>query len=152
VETLQFLDNIYFNNINKRPRINKVETIAWLNDIAGSEKLKIISLSYSFCSDEYLLEINREHLNHDYLTDIITFDLSDDSRLIEGDIYISIDRVRENAKQMGIGIELELKRVMAHGLLHLMGYDDKTNSGKIEMRVKEDGCLALIKNHVPRET
>lgn len=144
METLQFSDNICFNNINKRPQINKFETLAWLNNIAGIEKFKIINLSYSFCSDEYLLKINREHLNHDYLTDIITFDLSDDSGYIEGDIYISIDRVKDNARQMGVAMGLELKRVMVHGLLHLMGYGDKTKKEKIEMRAKEDAYLALI--------
>jgi probable rRNA maturation factor len=152
VEILQFLDNIYFNSIKKRPRINKTETIAWLNDIAEKERFTIVGLSYTFCNDDYLLQINREHLNHDYLTDIITFDLSDMGNLIDGDIYISIDRVKDNAKQMKVSPSLELKRVMAHGLLHLMGYDDKTNAGKIEMRAKEDECLALIQNHVPRET
>jgi len=152
VEILQFLDNIYFNSIRKRPRLNKTETIAWLKDIAVKEGFTIMSLSYTFCNDDYLLEINRAHLNHDYLTDIITFDLSEMGNLIDGDIYISIDRVKDNAKQMKVSPNLELKRVMAHGLLHLMGYDDKTNGGKIEMRAKEDACIALLQNHVPRET
>jgi rRNA maturation RNase YbeY len=88
--------------------------------------------------------MNRAHLNHDYYTDIITFDLSDKKNLIEGDIYISLDRVRDNAKQNKVKIVNELNRVMAHGLLHLMGYKDKSKSQIAEMRMAENDALSML--------
>ena len=90
-----------------------------------------------FCSDDYLLQINQEYLNHDTLTDIVTFDNSEDPKRIEGDIFISIDRVKENGDKLGTK-ETELKRVMVHGLLHLLGYKDKKKEDKATMTKKED--------------
>jgi rRNA maturation RNase YbeY len=120
----------------------KTLTRAWLQSSANKERQKILQLSYIFCTDAYLLKINQEYLNHSTLTDIITFDLSEKgSAGIEGDIFISIDRIKENAKQFHVPFQTELKRVMIHGLLHLMGYKDKKPADKVEMRKKEDQYL-----------
>ncbi len=99
-------------------------------------------MTYIFCSDEYLLQINREHLKHDFYTDIITFDLSETGRQTIGEIYISIDRVREDAGYLGVTIKEELHRVIFHGALHLCGYKDKTPKHARQMRAAEDRCLA----------
>jgi len=99
-------------------------------------------LSYIFCSDKYLLSINQKYLNHNTLTDIVTFDLAEDAE-IEGEIYISVERVKENAVKYAVDFEEELHRVIIHGLLHLIGYKDKTASQKAQMRKKEQACLSL---------
>ncbi|MCL4140703.1 UNVERIFIED_CONTAM: hypothetical protein GTU68_011892 [Idotea baltica] len=100
-----------------------------------------MSLQYIFCSDDELLEINRTHLNHDFYTDVIGFDQSDENNTIEGDIFVSIDRITENAKDFGVSFEEELHRVMTHGLLHFVGYKDKSESEQKEMRAKESFYL-----------
>ena len=115
----------------------KLKHKAWLNEVAKQEGKKILELSYVFCSDNYLLQINQEYLNHDTLTDIVTFDNSEDPKKIEGDIFISIDRVKENGEKLGTS-ETELERVMVHGLLHLLGYKDKKKEDKALMTEKED--------------
>lgn len=115
----------------------KLKHKAWLNEVAKQEGKKILELTYVFCSDEYLLQINQEYLNHDTLTDIVTFDNSEDPKKIEGDIFISIERVRENGNKLGTS-ETELERVMVHGLLHLLGYLDKKKEDKALMTEKED--------------
>jgi probable rRNA maturation factor len=115
----------------------KLKHKAWLNEVAKQEGKKILELSYVFCSDNYLLQINQEYLNHDTLTDIVTFDNSEDTKKIEGDIFISIDRVKENGEKLGTS-ETELERVMVHGLLHLLGYKDKKKEDKEVMTEKED--------------
>jgi probable rRNA maturation factor len=116
---------------------DKLKHKAWLNEVAKQEGKKILELSYVFCSDDYLLQINKEYLNHDTLTDIVTFDNSEDPKKIEGDIFISIDRVKENGEKLGTS-ETELERVMVHGLLHLLGYKDKKKEDKALMTEKED--------------
>jgi rRNA maturation RNase YbeY len=115
----------------------KLKHKAWLNEVAKQEGKKILELSYVFCSDEYLLQINQEYLNHDTLTDIVTFDNSEEPKKIEGDIFISVDRVKENGEKLGTS-ETELERVMVHGLLHLLGYKDKKKEDKALMTEKED--------------
>ena len=115
----------------------KLKHKAWLNEVAKQEGKKILELSYVFCSDEYLLKINQEYLNHDTLTDIVTFDNSEDPKKIEGDIFISIERVKENGEKLGTKAT-ELERVMVHGLLHLLGYKDKKKEDKALMTEKED--------------
>jgi len=115
----------------------KLKHKAWLNEVAKQEGKKILELTYVFCSDSYLLEINQAYLNHDTLTDIVTFDNSEDPKKIEGDIFISIERVRENGEKLGTS-ETELERVMVHGLLHLLGYKDKKKEDKALMTEKED--------------
>ncbi len=115
---------------------------AWLKAVASEEQKSIGEISYIFCSDDYLLEINKTYLNHDTLTDIVTFDNSEDSKKLEGDIFISYDRILENGKKLGTE-NSELQRVMVHGLLHLAGYKDKKKEDKELMTAKEDYYLAL---------
>lgn len=113
----------------------------WLNTVATLENKTIQSLNIILCSDEFLLSMNQKHLNHDYYTDVITFDLSENPTFIEGEIYISVDRVKENAKLLNHPFIDELHRVMVHGLLHLCGYKDKTPTQQKLMRKKEDEYL-----------
>lgn len=115
----------------------------WLNACVEKENYKIDEINFIFCDDEYLLEINKKHLNHDYYTDIITFDYSNDDNL-SGDIFISIERVADNAFEFNSSFEIELCRVMIHGLLHMMSYNDKTPEEKTSMREKENEHLNLI--------
>ncbi len=133
-----FSEDINFTLPDKR------KTSAWLKTAITREEYKLVSLNYVFCSDEYLLQINRDYLEHDYYTDIITFNQSEEETDIEGDIFISIERVRENAITLNVDFLQELKRVMIHGLLHLCGYDDHSEVDQQQMRVKEDSYLALL--------
>jgi len=119
--------------------------IAWLLDIVRKEEKKITQLSYIFCSDEYLLEINKTYLKHDEYTDIITFPYKQGHE-IESDIFISVDRVRDNAIQYDTTFESELLRVIAHGLLHMSGYGDKTEEDQNKMTEMENQCLVMWKN------
>jgi probable rRNA maturation factor len=121
----------------------KLKHKAWLKDAAKAEGFTIGELNYIFCSDAYLLDINQKYLGHDTLTDIVTFDNSEDPKMIEGDIFISVERVRENAIKFDTG-DTELKRVMVHGLLHLAGYKDKDKAQKELMRNKENEHLKNI--------
>jgi probable rRNA maturation factor len=105
------------------------------------EGKSLVSLNYIFVSDKRLLEINRDYLAHDYYTDIITFDLSETSEGVQGEVYISIDRVRENAERLGVSLKSELHRVIFHGALHLCGYGDKTKAQIKQMRDAEDNYL-----------
>ena len=105
------------------------------------EGKKLDSVNYIFCSDAEILKINQQYLNHDYYTDIITFDLSD-SEFIQGEVYISIDRVRDNSKKMKLTFSAEIRRVIFHGALHLCGYDDKGKTEKTLMTKKEDFYLS----------
>jgi probable rRNA maturation factor len=113
----------------------------WITQTIHAEGYKLKELSYIFCSDNYLLQINRQYLNHDTYTDIITFDNSDTDKVITGDIFISIERVRENAAKFNISETDELHRVIIHGVLHLLGYKDKTTVTKQKMTQKEDFYL-----------
>jgi probable rRNA maturation factor len=121
-------------------------TIFWLTEVANKEGFDLESLTYVFCSDTYLLSINQQYLQHDYFTDIITFDNSISETSIHGDIFISIDRVKENSRDFSQPFENELYRVMVHGLLHLCGYKDKTESEQKLMRQKEDTYISLRLN------
>jgi len=116
----------------------------WIQVVIGNEKKLPGSLNFIFCSDEYLYKLNVQYLNHNTLTDIITFDMSENSDEISGEIYISIDRVKENAKKFKVPSYKELHRVIIHGILHLSGYDDKTSKEVLIMRAKEDKCLSLL--------
>lgn len=107
------------------------------------EKQRLVQLRYIFCSDEWLWQMNRNFLQHDTYTDILTFDLSEPGVGISGEIYISLDRVRENARKMGVSYRDEVCRVIFHGALHLCGYNDHTKREKTEMRSKEDQYLRL---------
>ena len=123
----------------------KNELSSWLKNILSTHNLHLKSLNYIFCSDEYLANINRKYLNHDYFTDIITFDNSESSDEIEGDVFISIERVRENSEHIGTEFCQELYRVIVHGLLHIIGFDDKTEADKLLMREREETYLSLLK-------
>ena len=107
------------------------------------EKKKINYINYIFCNDNQIIKINNRFLNHNYYTDIITFNLADKSEPISAEIYISIDRVRDNAKNLEIPFVAEIHRVMFHGALHLCGYNDKTKSDILKIRMKEDNYLKL---------
>ena len=114
----------------------------WLSDCISVEKYNIGDISFIFCSDSFLLEYNVKYLNHNTLTDIITFDYSLD-KLVSGDIFISVERVQENANKFEVRFNDELHRVMIHGILHLCDYNDKTIQEKQQMRQKEDYYLSL---------
>jgi len=116
---------------------------AFLRLLFQKEKIKLIELQYIFCSDDRLLEINKQFLNHDYYTDIITFNLSGANQPINAEIYISVDRVRDNALKFSSSLQKELHRVIFHGALHLCGYKDKTSKDKLEMRKMEEKYLNL---------
>jgi len=118
---------------------------AWLESIVSENQKELGDLNYIFCSDDHLLEINRDHLNHDYYTDIITFNNSETEDTLEADIFVSVDRVRENAPHHKVTFENELSRVLVHGLLHLLGYNDKTESETKRMREKETAYISLQK-------
>lgn len=119
------------------------KTRQWIRNVIAKERKTLIHVNYIFCSDAYLLSLNQEYLRHKTLTDIITFGHSDRAREIEGDIFISIDRVAENARKLGTSFEDELHRVIVHGVLHLAGYRDKSRAEKLQMRKKEDAYLSL---------
>ncbi len=116
--------------------------IRWLNHVARAERANIADLSYIFCSDDYLLSINQQYLNHDYYTDVITFDHREQpAEPVTGDIFISYDRVVDNSAQLHLSAADELHRVMVHGLLHLLGYSDLTREEQLVMRQLEDKYL-----------
>lgn len=120
----------------------KTLTSKWLRLVAESEIRRIGDISIIFCSDNYILDINRRYLGHDYFTDIITFDYCEGDRL-SGDLFISVDSVRENSVEYGTEFSDELNRVIVHGILHLIGYDDHTDEDVKMMRSKEDYYLSL---------
>ena len=122
--------------------LNKLKIKKWIKLIAADENYMIKDLNYIFCSDEYLYQINLEYLNHPTYTDIITFDISEGEKKLEGDIFISIERVRENAIIQKVNFEKELLRVLSHGLYHLCGYKDKSKEEKKVMRQKEEEAIS----------
>jgi len=114
-----------------------------LIQIADKEKVSIDFLNYIFCSDPYLLDLNKKYLDHDYFTDIISFESSEEMGVVSGDIFISVDRAKENADLYKVSFDDEIKRLMIHGLLHLIGYKDESDDEKLLMRKKEDYYLSL---------
>lgn len=116
--------------------------IAWLKHTCECEKQKLGEVNYVFCSDEYLYKMNVEYLQHDTYTDIITFDYSEDG-VVSGDIFISVERVKENASKYGVEPVEEMHRVIVHGVLHLLGFKDKAPAEQAEMTEKEDFYLSL---------
>jgi probable rRNA maturation factor len=119
------------------------KTSSWIKKTIDKEKRTLNSLNFIFCSDEYLHQMNMQYLNHKTLTDIITFDQSELKNEIQGDIYISVERVSENALKFESTFDAEIHRVIIHGVLHLIGYTDKDNNSKKRMRKKEDAYLSL---------
>jgi len=139
------LGTITFNNHNIQFSLkDKLFIKSFLARVFAEEGVVFKSISYVFCTDEYLLKLNQEYLNHDTLTDILTFTLSNSSLPVVSEIYISIERVKENAEKLKLPFITELYRVMIHGLLHLCGHTDQTKSEKAVMRKKEDYYLSLI--------
>ncbi|MBQ8673347.1 MAG: rRNA maturation RNase YbeY [Bacteroides sp.] len=125
------------------PAIKKRETTAWIKAVAASYDKKVGEVAYIFCSDEKILEVNKQYLQHDYFTDIITFDYSEGNR-IGGDIFISLDTVRTNAEQFANGdYERELNRVIIHGILHLCGINDKAPGEREQMEAAENRALSM---------
>ncbi len=115
----------------------------WISRVILSENKKEGDINYIFCDDEFILEINKQYLNHDYYTDIISFDYSVGNEL-HGDIFISIERVQENAEDFNVTFEEELKRVIIHGILHYCGYKDKSEDEEVVMRSKEDEKIKMF--------
>ncbi|HTE34220.1 MAG TPA: rRNA maturation RNase YbeY [Chryseolinea sp.] len=137
---------IHFFNEGIRYKIpHPRKTASWIRHAISSEGFKLHELNFVFCSDPYLRSMNVSYLRHQTYTDIITFDTSQEPGLLEGDIFISIHRVRENAAIFEALFDTELHRVIIHGVLHLMGYSDKTPRKKAIMRKKEDAYLSLRK-------
>ena len=123
---------------------NKIQIRNWISDTIIAEGYQLEELNFILCSDEYLLAMNQQYLKHDTYTDVITFDNSEGLKTILGDIFISIERVQENARQFKTSTQKELCRVMIHGTLHLLGYPDKGKAAKTVMTQKEDQYLALL--------
>jgi probable rRNA maturation factor len=133
---------ILYNNIDINFKLKNQKKIKeWILKSLEEEKKGVNFISFNFCSDEYILELNNSSLKHNYYTDIITFELNQKNEKIEGDIYISIDRVKENAKVLNESIINELHRVIIHGVLHLCGYKDKSSKESKMMRNKENYYL-----------
>ncbi len=122
---------------------NPIKTKRWLKSVIEAEGFGLSEINYIFCDDEYLHKINVEYLDHDTLTDIITFDNSEDEELVEGDIFVSIERIKDNANDFNTSFEHEFRRVIVHGVLHLCGYYDKTDEDEKQMRAKEDHYINL---------
>ena len=130
-----FKEDIRFRLLNQQPLRN------WIARVVRQHKFHLDEINYIFCSDEYLLRLNIKFLNHHFYTDIITFDNSDESKKISGDIFISYDRVKANAEKFNVSLKDELNRVMIHGVLHLLGYSDKTKKDQEAMRQLENDFL-----------
>ncbi|MBY0481576.1 MAG: rRNA maturation RNase YbeY [Chitinophagaceae bacterium] len=143
------MQTIHFRNADKTFLFpNKTVIKKFIGLLFKEEKKVLTELTYVFCSDEFLLEINRNYLQHDFYTDIITFDLSETQHEIIGEIYISLDRIKENAEELETSLKEETLRVLFHGALHLCGYKDKTKSQIAIMRKKEEQYLQLYEKSV----
>ena len=134
--------NFFFEDI-KEPVLDYTKIKSWLSLLIKNHEFELLELNYILCSDDYLLEINKEHLDHDYYTDIITFDNSDADNTIESDIFVSIERIEDNANELNQNIEKETLRVLSHGVLHLLGFKDKSEEDAQEMRKQEDLAIEL---------
>ena len=135
--------NFTYQLLDTTDKINEPLIRDWLKSVIISEAKIPGEVQYVFCDDKQLLDINMQYLNHDTLTDIITFPSSNNNNIISGEIYISIERVKENSKELNTNFSQEIQRVIVHGILHLIGYDDHSSSDKIQMRSKEDYYLHL---------
>ena len=134
---------ITYNSVNIAfPKIKRRETTAWIKRVAAAHGKRVGEIGYLFCDDEKILEVNREYLQHDYYTDIITFDYCEDD-VLNGDLVISLDTIRTNAEQEGTTYEEELHRVIIHGILHLCGINDKGPGEREIMEAEENKALAM---------
>lgn len=134
--------NIFFEDTDEFD-LSKLNVEANIEKLVNNENRTLGDVNYILCSDAYLLDINRQYLNHDYYTDVISFDYCEDN-VISGDIFISVDTVADNAKEYGVTFEKELARVMIHGVLHFVGYNDKSDEEVPVMRAKENQYLSLF--------
>lgn len=135
--------DISFNFLTTTTLPNRRRLRAFISTIFVQEGMRLASLSFVFCTDKYLLEINRTYLEHDHYTDIITFDLTEaGAKTISGEVYLSVERIRANAQEFGVTLQQELHRVMFHGILHLCGYADKSPKEKVVMTNKENLYLS----------
>ena len=125
------------------PELDTTATTAWIARVAEKHGKRIGNVNYIFCTDDEILDVNRQYLHHDYYTDIITFDYSEGD-LISGDLFISLDTVRSNAAEFGATFDNELHRILIHGILHLCGQADKTPEARAEMTRKENDALTLL--------
>ena len=132
----------FFNEDIEFPKINNDKVINWIELIISNNGKEKGDITFIFCSDNYLIEINREYLNHDYNTDIITFNYNEEN-MVSGDIFISLETVTNNAKDYKVSFENELHRVIIHGVLHLIGFDDQTDEQQEEMTKKEEEFVRL---------
>lgn len=139
---------ILFHTIDADPHLKQKNALKrWISDCVFTENKKPGDINVIFCSDEHLLEMNRTHLKHDYYTDIITFDFSQ-ADTVSGDLYISYDRVIDNANQNSNSIHNETYRVIIHGVMHLCGYKDKAKSDALVMRQMEEKCLSQLEKYI----
>ncbi len=135
---------ITYNTENIRmPKLARRDTNRWIKAVAEKYGKKVGEVAYIFCDDEKILEVNRQYLQHDYYTDIITFDYCE-GNILNGDIFISLDTVRSNTEEFGTTYENELHRVLIHGILHLCGQEDKSDKARKEMTRKENDALAML--------
>jgi len=133
--------NFYNQEIDFRLK-EKAKIRRWISQVVENECKTIGEISYVFCTDTYLLDINQQYLKHNTYTDIVTFDYTEEGK-INGDLFISVERVTENAQRFSVNFEHELKRVLVHGILHLCGYKDKSEEDEKVMRAREDYYLSL---------
>ncbi|MBL7700955.1 MAG: rRNA maturation RNase YbeY [Ferruginibacter sp.] len=137
------MQKIQFYSLDREPVLkDRTRLKIFIENLFTKEKKSIGGLSYIFCSDEHLLKINQKFLKHDFYTDVITFDLSSSNIEIQGEVYLSIDRIKDNAKQLGVSFKEELHRVIFHGALHLCGYKDKNRGDIAKMREKEEKYIS----------
>ncbi len=134
--------NFFFEDITE-PNVDYEKINVWLSSLIKINQFKLEEINYILCSDEYLLKVNQDFLDHDYYTDIITFDNSEEEGVIESDIFVSVDRVEDNAKELKEEFSKEIIRVLAHGVLHLLGFKDKTEDDANEMRKQEEKAIEL---------
>ncbi len=133
----------FFGEDVKLPDLNFSIVKDWVSVAIENEKYTVGDINFIYCSDEYLLKINKQYLEHDFFTDVITFDYCEDS-IVSGDIFMSLERIIENSKIYSDSIKKELLRIIIHGVLHLVGFNDKTNNEKLEMTKKENFYLELF--------
>jgi probable rRNA maturation factor len=136
------MQKVQFYFLDRKPTLKERNRLKlFIENLFTQEKKKLSNLSYIFCSDEHLLGINKDFLKHDFYTDVITFDLSYSKTHTDGEVYLSVDRIKDNAKQLGVSFNEELHRVIFHGALHLCGYKDKKKADQAEMRSTENKYL-----------
>ena len=134
----------FFSEKTRFKLSNPKKTASWIKSVIKKEGCTLSSLNYIFCSDEYLKEINIQYLGHNTYTDIVTFNYNPSKHVLDGEIYISVNRVRDNAKTFNSDFQIEMHRVIIHGVLHLIGFNDKSKREKALMREKEDTYLSLL--------